>query len=400
MAAPPDQELRFDPLTPAFLDDPYPFYGPLRAAGPAVRQGATQWVIARHAQVAALLRDQRLHSQWPEDFQRMRIGDGPGKDFLLHSVLHREGAVHSRLRKLLGACLRLSPAADLRVLIGQLVNGCLDRALEAGRCEVMADLAVPVPAAVACEMIGIPAADRPLIQRWGLDIIKAFNVVTVDADRAPVDAGVAEMREYLSGLLGQPAGKLAQIAALVEDAAEGGEISPEELVDNLIFLLVSGFTTTVHVIAVVCAVLARHPAVFAELKADPALVPSAVEEFVRYEAPIQHISRFAAERVEFDGVVIRPGRVVHLLLGSANRDERQFTAPDQIDIRRSPNPHVSFGAGIHGCLGASLGRLEASAVVSTVLQRCEEFAPDGELIRRPLQVFRSYAQIPIGLSAA
>ena len=400
MAAAPDEEPGFDPLNPAFLEDPYPFYEPLRAMGPAVRQGATQWVIARHAPVAALLRDQRLHSQWPEDFQRMRIGAGPGQEFLVRSVLHREGTAHASLRRLLGACLHLSPAADLRVLVSQLVNGCFDEAIEAGRCEVMRDLALPVPAAVACEMIGIPAADRPLIQGWGLDIIKAFNVVTREADRAPVNAAVADMRDYLAGLLSRPAGKLALIAGLVGDAAERGEMSREELVDNLIFLLVSGFTTTVHVIATVCAALARHPEVFAELRADPSLVSSAVEELIRYESPIQHISRFAAERIEFEGVVIRPGRVVHLLLGSANRDARQFTAPDEINIRRSPNPHVSFGAGLHACLGASLGRLEATTVVSTILERCEEFTPAGELIRRPLQVFRSYEQIPIGLAAA
>lgn len=400
MAAEPTSALDFDPLSPAFLNDPYPFYERLRAAGPAVRLGATQWVIARHAQVSAMLRDQRLRSEWPEDFQRMRIGDGAGKEFLLRSVLHREGSAHAELRRLLGSCLRLTPAAELRAGITQFVNACFDRAIEAGQCEVMRDLALPVPAAVACELIGIPAADRPLIQRWGLDIIKAFNVVTVEADREPVNVAVEQMRAYLTGLLARPAGKLAEIASLAGQAGERGEFSGGDLVDNLIFLLVSGFTTTVHVLATVCAVLAGHPEVFAELKAAPSLVPGAVEEIVRYDAPIQHISRFAAERIDLDGAVIRPGRVVHLLLGSANRDVLQFTEPERIDIRRSPNPHVSFGSGIHACLGASLGRLEATTVVGVMLERCEEFVPNGELIRRPLQVFRTYEQIPIGMAAA
>jgi cytochrome P450 len=400
MTAEAASALEFDPLDPAFLDDPYPFYEPLRAAGPAVRLGATQWVIARHAQVSSLLRDQRLRSEWPEDFQRMRIGDGAGKEFLLRSLLHREDSAHTQLRRLLSACLRLTPTGELRADVKQLVNRCFDQAIEAGRCEVMRDLALPVPAAVACELIGIPAADRPLIQRWGLDIIKAFNVITVEADRAPVNTAAGQLRVYLTELLGRPAGKLAQIAGLIGEADQRGELSRSEMIDNLIFLLVSGFTTTVHVIATVCAVLAGHPEVFAELKADPAAAGAAVEEIIRYDAPIQHISRFAAARIDLDGVVIRPGRVVHLLLGSANRDSRVFMAPGRIDIRRSPNPHVSFGAGIHSCLGASLGRLEAVTVVDTILERCEAFVPDGEFIRRRLQVFRSYERIPVSVAAA
>ncbi len=400
MRTQPDGQPVFDPLDPAFLDDPYPFYELLRDAGPAVRLGAAQWVIARHAQVWQLLRDPRLRSEWPADFQQMRIGPGAGQEFLLRSVLHSEGERHSQLRKLLGACMRVVSSSQLRQEVGRLVDERLDQALDRGRLEVMEDLALPVPVAVACEMIGIPPADRPRIQEWGIDIIRAFNVVTLEPDRPLVNQAVEGLRGYLAGYLGGRAGSLSPAAAAIAGLGHGAGCAPDDLVDNIIFLLVSGFTTTVHAIAGACAVLVRHPGIYAELRADRSLLAGAVEEFLRYDAPIQHISRFAAAKIDVGGQVIRPGRVVHLLLGSANRDSRQFAGADTIDIHRSPNPHVSFGGGIHACLGASLGRMETAMVIEGMLGRCRFFECLGEPVRRPLQVFRSYERIPAAVAAA
>lgn len=388
----------FDPLDPAFLDDPYPVYARLRAAGPLVRDGVTQWVVARYEQVAALLRDPRLHSQWPEPFQQLRVGGGAARDFLLRVVLHREGPDHALLRRLLNAVMHATSGAEIRDCAARTTDAALDRALAVGRLEIMADLAFPVPIAVACTMLGVPDGDRSLVARWGLDIIKAFTVVLPPDDRHAVDASVTELRGYLVALLRDPGGgKLADIMAAMR-SGEGAGRPTDELLDNLIFLLVSGFTTTVHAVATLGAVLLRHPDVYADLRANPHLVRSAIEEFLRYDAPIQHISRFAVEPVPVDGQVIRPGRVVHLLLGSANRDDRQFPAADQIDIRRDPNPHVSFGAGVHACLGAGLGRLEAGVVLGRLLDRCPTLVSAGPLVRRPVQVFRTYATLPARVS--
>jgi cytochrome P450 len=209
------------------------------------------------------------------------------------------------------------------------------------------------------------------------------------------------MHDYLDGLLtGSPeTSKIAGLFAGLRDAA-GAAFSRAELVDNLIFLLVSGFTTTVHALATVGGALLSHPEVYAELRADRSLVGGAIEEFIRYDAPIQHISRYAAEAIKIEDLTIRPGRVVHLLLGAANHDERQFAAPQRLDIRRSPNPHVSFGAGLHMCLGAGLGRLEVKVVLERILERCSVVAADGGLVRRPVQVFRSYGRLPARVVAA
>src|SRR5690606_18675503 len=230
----------FDPLAPEFLADPYPTYQRLRDAGPAVRAGAAQWVIARHAQVAALLRDDRLSSQWPEPFQQMRVGAGPAKSFLLHALLHRDGPDHRLLRGLLGQVMQLNPMGTLRQTVARVVAAQLDRSLPEGRLEVMADLALPVPAAVACELVGIPAEDRPLVQAWGLDLIRAFTVILPEPERPLADAAVAGLRDYLDPLLAAPpaGSRLAEVAGALRDTTGQTSMDRATLVDNVIFLLV------------------------------------------------------------------------------------------------------------------------------------------------------------------
>jgi cytochrome P450 len=387
----------FDPLAPSFLEDPYPSYAQLRAAGPLVRDGATQWVAARYAPVAQLLRDPRLRGDWPEGFQAMRVGPNATKDFLFRVLLHREDAEHADLRRLLNACMHVLSAPQMRASIEVLVDQKLQQAGERGHLEVMADLALPIPAAVACEMIGIPAADRVRIQAWGLEIIKAFTVIMPEPDRDGVDLAVEQLRAYLRELVAAPTGRLAQIVSQLDQAEQNGSVDRDALIDNLIFLLVSGFTTTVHLIASVSATLLQHPDVATALRADPGLVPGAVEEFIRYDCPIQHVSRYAAEPITIEGQTIRAGRIVHLLLGSANRDERQFADPGRIDIRRKPNAHVGFGVGVHACIGAGLGRLEATILLDRILRTFSVFEPDGDLVRRPVQVFRTYQRIPVAV---
>jgi len=264
----------------------------------------------------------------------------------------------------------------------------------------MADLAFPVPLAAACELIGVPEADRTMVGGWGTELIKAFAVALPEPDRPLVDTAITELRGYFRASLREPVrGKLARVAGAVGAGAGSGPLRRDELVDNIIFLLVSGFTTTVHMIATVCALLLEHPGTVAEIRRDRSLLPGAVEELLRYDAPLQHISRLAAETVDVEGQKIRPGRVVHLLLGSANHDDRQFAEPGRLDIRRAPNPHVSFGTGLHACLGAGLGRLEVAVLLGQLLDRCRLLEPGGTAVRRPTQVFRTYSRIPVQVAA-
>lgn len=384
----------FQPTDPEFLRDPYPCYRALREAGPLLKEGATQWVASGHAVVQELMRHEGVRSDWPEPFQALRMGDGAAKDFLLRVLLHREGPSHTALRQILSGTMRRVPTAVTQRRIAELTDAVLDEALDAGELELVARIVVPVPVAVSCDMLGIPSADEPLISRWGMSTIKAFTTILPEAERAEVDDAIAQLRQYLDEAWRSPEGHpLGTALAEFERVAAGG-FDRTEIIDNVVFLLVSGFTTTVHLLANMFGALLNHPDQWRLLQADPALVNAAVEEVIRWDAPIQYVSRHAATRVEVAGETIRPGRVIHLLIGSANRDEAVFADPDRFDVTRTPNPHVGFGAGRHMCLGAGLGRVEARTVLERMVARCATFAPAGELVRRPMQVFRTYDRLP------
>jgi cytochrome P450 len=290
-----------------------------------------------------------------------------------------------------------TPVEVLRDRIGALVDDMLTPALDRGHLEIMNDIALPLPLAVACELVSIPAEDRALVQEWGLDVVQAFTVVLPETRRPAVNASVRRLREYFAERI-RGSALAPQLTTALAELDGGDRIDRDVLIDNVVFLFVSGFTTTVHLISSGCAALLTHPDQLARLRADPSLAASAVEEVLRYDAPIQHVSRVVGERIDIDGVTLRPGRLVHLLLGGANHDETQFPDPTRLDIGRSPNAHVSFGGGAHSCLGATLGRLEATVVLERLLARCAEIEPIEPPRRRPMQVFRSYDNIPVRIS--
>jgi cytochrome P450 len=383
----------FDPLAPEFLADPYPLYRRLRQHPAAViPNGPAQWVAARYRPVAALLKDPRLGNEYPAQLQQRKLGDGDAADFVLRSALHREGVDHATLRRFLGRVISARPVEALRQRIGAIVDELIEPARQSGRLEVVADLALPLPLAVACELVGVPAPDRALVQTWGLEVVKAFTMVLPQEQRPAVDGAVRELRAYFAGTV--PA-QLAPALAEVDGAA-----GRDSLLDNVVFLFVSGFTTTVHLIASACATLLAYPDEWERLRQDRALIEPAIEECLRYDAPIQHVSRLVAQRVEVEGVTLRPGRMVHLLIGAANRDDDEFPEPDRFDAARAPNPHLSFGGGPHFCLGANLGRLEAAVLVERLLSTCARVELAGPAIRRPMQVFRSYERVPVALTAS
>lgn len=391
--------LVFDAVGDEFMADPYPFYARVRAEpAPLVRLDATQWIAARYSPVAALLRDPRLRNDFPEAVQQMKLGDGASCQFVVRSALHQEQAPHAMLRRFLGRVVHAMPVEVLRARIGELVDDMVAPALERGHIEIMNDLALPLPLAVACELVGLPAEDRPLVRQWGLDAVKAFTVVLPPEQRPTVDDAIVQLRAYFADRL--RAGVLApQLSAALADIEQGERIDPDVLVDNVVFLFVSGFTTTVHLIAGGWAALLSHPDQLARLRADRSLVPAAVEEMLRYDAPIQHVSRIVGERLEIDGVTLRPGRLVHLMLGGANHDPAQFPEPATFDVGRSPNPHLSFSAGPHTCLGGSLGRLEAIVAIERMLERCGTIEAQPPR-RRPMQVFRSFDRVPAVIGPA
>jgi cytochrome P450 len=391
---------RFDPFAPDVRDDPYPAYERLRQAGGPCRGGPGQWVVPGYDDVAALLADRRLGNEFPPEYHSMSVGDGPAGAFLRRILLHQDRPRHTRLRRLLARAFTPAAVARLRDHIDELVTGLLATARASGRLEVVNELAFPLPVMVICELIGVPAGDRDEVRPRAFDLGRAFATsVTADGRRA-ADEAVTWMRGYIGGVLARrakaPGDDLLSLMLTAEDS--GDRLTHEEIVDNAVFLFFAGFETTSSLLANGCAALLDHPSQLARLRAEPGLVPAAVEEFLRYDAPIQSRLRLVREPIELGQRTLRPGRMVLLLIGSANRDGHRFADPDRLDVSRDPNPHLSFGGGIHYCLGASLARLEARVAFGRLLGDFSGFEPDGRPARQPESAFRTYARVPVAVT--
>jgi cytochrome P450 len=361
--------------------DPYPVYRTLREHGPVCRGGPGQWVFSRHAEVSALLRDPRLGREFPAEYQSLSVGEGPANDYLRRIVIDRDPPDHTRLRRLLTKALNPAMVRGLAGPVERITDRVLDRACDEGRLDIVRDLAVTVPMTVVSELLAIPEEDREDIARWSTSLAQAFAVFIPEQRRREAHEAVVRLRDYMAGLLVHRRARpgddlLSRMAAAVKAGAE--PLTDEEIIDNALFVYYAGFETTTNLIATGGNLLVRQPDTQRTLRADPTAVDSAVEEFMRFDAPIHATTRLALEPLEISGHTVRAGRVVVLLLASANRDERVFEDPDRADVRRSPNPHVSFGGGVHMCLGAALARVEGAAVLRRLLTRFSEIEADGE----------------------
>ncbi|WP_199434055.1 cytochrome P450 [Qaidamihabitans albus] len=392
---------RFDSHDPAVLDDPYAVYARLREYGPVCRGGTGQWVLTRHEDVAAFLADPRLSSEYPPEYHRLSVGDGPAVSFFSRILLDRDPPAHTRLRKAMHRAFRPAAVRALTDRIGALVDDFLVPALDRGSLDVVEELAFPLPVSVVCELIGIPAADRALIRPHAVDLARGFGLVVADDDRAATHVAVTWLREYVGALAADrrrsPGDDV--LSHLLEPDADGIRLDLDEVVDNVVFLFFAGFETTMNLLANGVAALLDTPDELRRLRADPALVPSAVEEFLRFDAPIQAAARLVREPMTVHGHAIRSGRLLVLLLGSANRDERAFADPDRLDVARRPNPHVSFGGGAHLCLGAALARMEGRIAFDRLARRFRDIEPAGERQRRHSTSFRSLSRLPVTVRA-
>jgi cytochrome P450 len=393
---------KFDSRDPAVVADPYPFYRELRAAGPLCRMGPASFGVTRYADVARLLRDPRLGSEFPPEYLRTAAGEGAAGAFFGQIILYRDPPEHTRLRRLIGKAFSPSLVRRFRPDIERMVDGLLDAAVGRGTFDAVADLAFPLPVMVVCALMGIEASDYALIRPYALNLSKAFAAMVPERDRALADEAVEWLRGYLGDILAQrkpdPDGDLLSRMLAAEDG--GTTLSHQEIVDNAVFSFFAGFETSTNLIATGCAALLDHPDQQELLRSDLGLVPAAIEEFLRFDAPIQGTARMVREPVEVGERTVRAGRVLVLLLGSANRDPDQFPDPDALRVDRVPNSHLSFGGGSHLCLGAALARTEADVVFRALLRRTRELRPAAPATRQTGATLRAYATVPIELEPA
>ncbi|MEU5411284.1 cytochrome P450 [Streptomyces clavifer] len=379
----------FDPWSPAFVADPYPAYAALRATGRAhYFEPTRQWLIPHYAEVSGLLRDRRLGRTYLHRFTHDEFGLAapPAAHEPFHTlngqgILDLEAPDHTRIRRLVAKAFTPRRVEALGPAMERLAAGLVGEFVAAGGGDLLAAVAEPLPVAVIAEMLGVPESDRALLRPWSAAICGMFELnPPEEAARAAVQASV-EFSAYLRGLIGarraDPGTDL--ISALIAAHDEGDRLTEQEIISTCVLLLNAGHEATVNATVNGWWTLFRHPEQLAALRADHGLLPTAVEELLRYDTPVPMFARWVLDDIEVDGTVIPRGSQVALLFGSANRDPERFADAGALDLSREDNPHISFGAGIHYCLGAPLARLELAASFGELLRR----APNMRLVAEP-----------------
>ena len=400
--------MRFAPEDLAFVADPYPAYEELRRDTPVRYDEATDhWLIARYEDVNRLLRDRRFGRTYLHRFTHEEMGrpdppvwHAPFWDLINAGILDMEGTDHSRVRRLVSKAFTPAYVEGLRPRIERLVADLVDTLAGAGEIDLLPSVAEPLPVTVIAEMLGVPDADRHLLRPWSGDICKMYELnPSLDAQRDAVRAS-EEFSGYLRGLARERSERpgadlISQLAQVVDD---GERLTQDELVGTCVLLLNAGHEATVNSTLLGWWTLFRHPEQLAALRADPGLVRTAVDELLRFDTPLQMFERWVLEPFELHGVKIPRGAELGLLFGSANRDPAMFEAPDELRLDRDPNPHLTFGAGIHFCLGAPLGRLELQTSFRALLTRFPHIEAVEEPRWKPGYVIRGFEGLRVRLA--
>ncbi len=377
--------------------NPYAFYDRLRALGPAVVGPDGRLVVTGYRECAALLRDHRLRKAPGRVLAAAGYPDWrdrPSLRLMFTSILTLNPPAHTRLRRLVSATFTARRVEGLRPAVERIVAQACERV--AGESDFIADFAFPLPVTVIGELLGIPAADRPMFQDLVRDWTAVLEVLTpLAVDRA--DAAASAIGGYLADLAAHrrvhPAGDL--ISALAAAAEGGDKLTQEELVTMAALLLAAGFETTTGLLSNGLVALLAHPGQAARLRTEPGLAAAAVEELLRYDSPVQFAGRFAAAGLDVAGLSLSEGQRVMTLVGAANRDPEVFTEPDRLILDRAEQPPLSFGGGIHYCLGAPLARLEAQIAFPAMLSRFPRLSLAGEPVSRNGITLRGHASLPV-----
>src|SRR5688572_8679519 len=365
----------FDPRSPHFRANPYPYYDQLHANAPILYWDTWgMWFLSRYDDCNTLLRDSRLG-------RGMMVIEPPEEQRALfemqrHWMLLRNPPDHTRLRGLVHKAFTPRIVAQMRDQIQAITDSLLDRVQAAGRADIIADLAYPLPVNVIAEMLGIPARDHEQFRVWSDDLARSLDLTDDPEVYNRASRSAVALTNYLHEIVAsrrrQPQNDL--LSALIAAEEDGGRLSEDELYATCALLLIAGYETTINLIGNGLFALLRHPDQLHRLRQNPELIRPAIEELLRYDSPVQMTSRVALTDIELHGRTIHAGQEVAFLLGAANYDVQRFADPYRLDLSREPNPHLSFGSGIHYCLGAPLARLEGQIALSTLLRRLPNLA--------------------------
>ena len=395
-----EQDFYFNPFDPEFRANPYPHFPPLLEGPPRqLNLFMPATLIARYAEVVTVLRDhERFTVRRPEIPFRERIDPFAGAP----TILTADPPVHSRLRRLVSKAFTPRRVRELEPGIREITDDLLKRAGDCRAVEAMAMLANALPVIVIAELLGVSAADHNHFKQWSNDLVSSFGQ---DMATGPSPAGLAAkdaLRRYLSEVIVQrranPADDL--ISALVAASDDAEVLSENELLAFVVLLLLAGNETTTNLIGNGLLALCRHPDEQQRLRENRELIPTAIEEMLRYDPPVQMTVRMPTSTTTVGGTEIPAGTLAFVLLAAANRDPAQFPRPERFDVARKPNDHVSFGEGIHFCLGAPLARLEGAIAIESMLEkfpRLQLANPEAKLEYRGSMALRGLSKLPLSV---
>jgi cytochrome P450 len=390
-----------NPLDPAFRADPYPALARLRERDPVNLTPVGFWRLLRYDDVVRLLRDVRCGVR-TTDGLLPGIDEGQPEDQRLF-MLQQDPPTHTRLRKLVSRAFTPRALSQLRDVIQRIVDECLDRVEARGEMDVIADLALPVPATMICEMLGVPSADRDRFTVWTAQATFALAAAILPPEVIQQARGAGKnLAAYFEELIETRRTTLTDdiLSGLIRAEEQGDRLSTPELISQAIGLLIAGFETTIGLIGNGMRALIRHPAELARLRAHPELIDSAVRECLRYDGPIVATARILHEDAEFGGKKIAKDSMIWAMLAAANRDPARFPNPDSFDIDRADGDHLAFGGGAHFCLGYHLAELEARAAIGTLVRRFDGLQLESDAVEWGRSLFRVPATLRITFRGA
>jgi hypothetical protein len=394
-------------LDPEVLADPYPLYRRLRTDDPVHWDAFLHaWVCTRYDDVVRVLHDfSAARTPTPDQLTAMGLSHlNPIAQLMVRLMLFMEGASHTRLRGLCSQAFTPARVEALRAHIQDIANRLLDSVLPQGEMELIADFAAPFPSIVTAELLGVPTSDHRQLKSWSADFAEMLGNFQHNPDRATrVLSTLTEMTAYFQDAINEQRVRPREglVHSLLAANVNGDRLSDQEVAASLIVTMVGGQETTMNLIGNGILSLLRNRDVLEELRNDLSLIPSAVEELLRYESPSQHTARLAPDDVEIGGKQIHKRQAVIAVMGAANRDPERFPDPDRLDLRRKDNRHVAFGFGAHFCFGAPLARMEAQIAFTTILQRLNNLRlKPGSITWRENLGLRGLTALPVSFAAS
>ncbi len=395
-----DFDLRHLPAS--FYDDPYPTFHALRANNPVLPLGPGSYLLTRHADLMTVYKDAKLFSSDKKAEFLPKFGNGLLYQHHTTSLIFNDPPLHTRVRRIIAGALNPRAVADLEGPMITMVDGLLDRMAARGEADIIADLAASVPIEVIGNLLAIPHERRGPLRDWSLAILGALEPQPTAAMLESGEIAVRDFLDYLRVLVaerraspGNPDSDV--LTRLIQGETDGEQLSEIELLQNCIFILNAGHETTTNLIGNGLFNLLEWPQEKARLLANPALITSAIEEFLRFDSPVQLGNRITTAPTRLGDVDMPAGTFVTLAIAAANRDPAAFTDPDRLDLARPHNRHVAFASGVHVCVGLTIARMEGRVAILRFLQRFPNYHLSGAPVRGNRARFRGFLALPVHL---